>query len=349
MAIVLAVAFVTLTAPVAAAHDLGLAGLAKGSYGLSRSTWKLDGTALTADITLPRVLADHLVASPGIDPATINDAAREGAVTARIDVRRGDQPCGGEVFPPGPAAPGAFRVQVRYSCPGGSDPVRVDLALIGDFGTGHRHLAAVDDGSGSRTEVLLGASPTLVLRAGEGRRLPFSFLTLGIEHILGGYDHLIFLLGLILLGGSLRSLLGTVTAFTLAHSVTLAVAALNIWNPGSAFVEPAIGLTIAYVGIENLFLKEPKGRWRITFILGLVHGFGFASALADAGLARSHVVPALLLFNVGVEAGQILVLAVALPLVLWARRTDWVVARGVPAASVAVALTGLTLFFLRLG
>ncbi len=343
-----ALALATLFPLPALAHDPGLAGLSRDSYGLSRSTWKLDGSTLTADVTLPRGLADHLVAGPGVDITLMSEEAREAAVTARLDVRRGDESCAGSLLPPEPAGPGSFTVRVRWSCPGGREAIRVTLPLIGEFGKGHRHLAAVDDGSGSRTEVLLGTAPSITLRPGEGRRLPLSFLPLGIEHILGGYDHLIFLFGLILLGGTLRNLLGTITAFTLAHSVTLAVAALNVWNPGSAFVEPAIGLTIAYVGIENLFKKEPKGRWRITFVLGLVHGFGFASALADAGLARSHVVPALLLFNVGVEIGQLLVLAVALPLILWARRSDWVVTRGVPAASVAVALAGLTLFLMRL-
>lgn len=332
----------------APAHDAGLAGLNRSVYGLSRSTWTLRGSTLTADFVMARELGLHLVNAPMFGGPPVDDAALEGALTARVDVHRGDAACPGTVEPAGAPGPGGFRVLVRYACPGGDVPIRATLSFIPEFGSAHRHLAAVDDGGGSRTEVLQGTSIAIDLRPGEGKWLPTSFLALGVEHILGGYDHLVFLLGLILLGGTWRGLLGTITSFTLAHSITLAVAALGWWNPGSAFVEPAIGATIAYVGIENLFLKEPKGRWRITFVLGLVHGFGFASALADAGLAQNHVVPALLLFNLGVEAGQVLVLAAVLPLVLWARRTPWVTARGVPAVSVAVALVGATLFVIRL-
>ncbi len=334
---------------VAQAHDLGLGGSARGGYSLSRSTWKLHGTTLDADLSLPPDLAAHLgdpLAPVGAPPPS--DAAQEAGVTSRIDVVHGDTPCPGTLREPGRAGPKGYELRVRYDCPPGDAPIRVTLGFVKLLGPLHRHLADVDDGGNSRTEVILDARPAFELHPGSGKWLPLSFLGLGIEHILGGYDHLVFLFGLILLGGRARSLIGTVTAFTVAHSITLAIAALDIWNPGAGFVEPAIGATIAYVGIENLFLKEPRGRWRITFFLGLVHGFGFASALADAGLARAHVVPALLLFNAGVEVGQLLVLAVLLPLVLLARRYDWVVARGVPVASVGIALVGLTLFVMRL-
>ena len=331
----------------ARAHDPGLAGLSREGYSLSRSLWRLDGGTLKGTVEIPRELALHLLSGPAAaDPATVDGAALEGAVTARIDVRVGDRSCAGTLEPSEPAGPRTLKLQLRYDCPGGG-PIRVSMPFLQHYGPKHRHLANVDDGSGSRTEVMQGAS-SLEVQAGEGRWLPLSFLKMGIEHILGGYDHLVFLFGLILLGGRWRSLLGTVTAFTVAHSITLAVAALDVWTPGSAFVEPAIGLTIAYVGIENLFLRQPAGRWKIAFVLGLVHGFGFAGALAEAGIARQHVVPALLLFNVGVEVGQVLVLAVALPLVLRARRSEWVVHRGVPALSVGVALTGLALFAMRL-
>lgn len=331
------------------AHDNGLGGLSKARYSMSRSVLKLQGAMLTVEVVLPRELADHLAVPPGTGSgASVEDHVAEAAVASRVDVHRGDEACGGAIDSSGPAGPGGFRVTVRYACPGGDQPIRVVLAFLEHFGVSHRHLAAVDDGSGSRTEVLQGSKPSVELKPGAGTWLPTSFLALGVEHILGGYDHLVFLLGLILLGGTWRGLLGTVTAFTVAHSVTLVLAALDVWNPGAAFVEPAIGLTIAYVGVENLFLKEPKGRWRITFVLGLVHGFGFASALADAGLARNHLVPALLLFNLGVEAGQVMVLLVILPLILWARQADWVSGRAVPAMSVGIALVGATLFVTRL-
>lgn len=349
----LLLACVALPAPPARAHDGALSGLNRSAVNLSRSTWRLKGDDLTGEMVFVRHQVAHVATgeplsavAPGFE---LDDAALEGAVTARVDVTRGDAACSGSVEPPStPPQPGGFIVRVRYHCPGGDRPFRVNLGFLATFEATHRHLAAVDDGSGSRTEVVSGRSPVFEVSPGASSWLPGSFLALGVEHILGGYDHLVFLFGLILLGGRWKTLLGTVTAFTLAHSITLALAALGVWNPGPAFVEPAIGATIAYVGIENLFLKEPRGRWRITFVLGLVHGFGFAGALADAGLARAHLVPALLLFNLGVEVGQLLVLAAVLPLVLLARRQAWVVDRAVPVVSVGVALVGLALFFTRI-
>ena len=133
-------------------------------------------------------------------------------------------------------------------------------------------------------------------------------LKLGVEHILTGADHLVFLLGLILVGGSLRSLVGVVTAFTLAHSITLALAALSIFAPSPRLVEPAIALSIAYVGVENLFVNDASKRWRITFPFGLIHGFGFAGALREIALPRAQLPIALVSFNLGVELGQLGVL-----------------------------------------
>jgi hypothetical protein len=336
----------------AAAHDGALSGIKRGTVGLSRSTWRLKGDDLDGELVFVRHQLVHAVTgapSTAVDVRDeVDDAVLEAGVTARVDVSRGDEACRGEMEAPSvPVQPGGFVVHVLWHCPGGPEPIRAKLRFLSSFEAAHRHLAAVDDGAGSRTEVLGAADPVLELAPGRASVLPLSFLTLGIEHILGGYDHLVFLFGLILLGGRARSLLGTVTAFTLAHSITLALAALGVWNPGPAIVEPAIGATICYVGIENLFLKEPKGRWRITFLLGLVHGFGFAGALAEAGLAKQHLVAALLLFNGGVEIGQVMVLAAVLPLVLLARRQPWVVSRAVPVASVAVAVVGLALFVIR--
>ena len=113
-------------------------------------------------------------------------------------------------------------------------------------------------------------------------------LKLGIEHILTGADHLVFLLGLLLVAGGWRPLLGVVTAFTVAHSITLALAALSIFAPSPRLVEPAIALSIAYVGVENLLNPDARQRWRITFPFGLVHGFGFAGALRAIALPRAR-------------------------------------------------------------
>jgi hypothetical protein len=148
-------------------------------------------------------------------------------------------------------------------------------------------------------------------------------------------------------GGSLRSLVGVVSAFTLAHSITLALAALGVLAPSPRFVEPAIALSIAYVGIENLFVKDASRRWRITFPFGLIHGFGFAGALREIALPRAQIPVALVSFNLGVELGQLAVLALALPLVLAARRAPRFGERGVRAVSSTIALAGVVLFVVR--
>jgi hydrogenase/urease accessory protein HupE len=183
-------------------------------------------------------------------------------------------------------------------------------------------------------------------------------LRMGVEHILTGYDHLVFLLGLVLLGGRVRDLVKVISAFTLAHSITLAVAALGVWAPSPRIIEPAIALSIAWVGLENIFVtrRDPARveawaarRWRITFPFGLIHGFGFAGALQEIALPRAQIPMALVTFNLGVEAGQLAVLAVALPLVLWLRKKKTFALAGVPATSAVIVAAGLIWFVARVG
>jgi hypothetical protein len=130
--------------------------------------------------------------------------------------------------------------------------------------------------------------------------------------------------------------------------MTLAVAVLGVWTPAPRFVEPLIALSIAYVGIENFFVASAEKRWRITFPFGLIHGFGFAGALREIELPRPQIPQALVLFNVGVEVGQLAVMAVALPLVLHLRKQKGFVPRGAFALSGAVTIAGLFWFVERL-
>jgi len=150
-----------------------------------------------------------------------------------------------------------------------------------------------------------------------------SFLLLGIEHIFTGYDHVAFLLGLIVLGGSLLSLLGIVSAFTIAHSLTLVLATLDVVVPPTQFIEAAIALSICYVAAENLFLREVRFRWMVSFFFGLVHGFGFSGILRELGLPSGQVVVSLLSFNLGVEVGQVAIVAIAFPVVLFLMHKRW--------------------------
>lgn len=178
------------------------------------------------------------------------------------------------------------------------------------------------------------------------------FFKLGVEHILTGYDHLLYLAALILGCARFRLIVGIVTAFTLSHSLTLALATLGFVSPPSALVEQAIAATIVFVAIENIWLRgrEPRFRHAVAFAFGLIHGFGFAGLLADLGVgaADGPVVVPLLCFNLGVETGQLLVIACALPLLVWARRRPRFVAHGQPAASLGVAALGLFWFVQRL-
>jgi hydrogenase/urease accessory protein HupE len=168
------------------------------------------------------------------------------------------------------------------------------------------------------------------------------FLKLGVEHIITGYDHLIFLLGLLLVGGRFMAAVKIITAFTVAHSITLALATLDMIRIPAAVVEPLIAASIIYVGVENLFRRDLERRWMLAFAFGLIHGCGFASILRDMGVGGegSGVVVPLLSFNLGVEAGQVVIAAIVLP-IIWKlkERPTWQ-PRYVPACSVLIALLG---------
>ena len=170
-----------------------------------------------------------------------------------------------------------------------------------------------------------------------------AFLRLGIEHILLGFDHLLFLGGLLLVARGWRQLVMVVTTFTLAHSLTLGLAAFNIVNVSGRVAEPLIAVSILFVGVENILRHgEPKARWAVTLFFGLIHGFGFASVLREMGLGSNGRAIALPLFsfNLGVEIGQLAVAAVVVPF-LWrlaespSYRTRWL-----PFLSGVVALAG---------
>ena len=143
------------------------------------------------------------------------------------------------------------------------------------------------------------------------------FFFMGVEHILTGYDHLIFLFGLLIAISQFRATLWVITCFTLAHSVTLALAAFDVVRIPEHIVEPLIAATIIYVGVENLLrLDNATGRWRLALIFGLVHGLGFATDLKEkvAGMSGEKIVVPLVSFNLGVEVGQLAVAALVLPL-----------------------------------
>jgi len=190
-------------------------------------------------------------------------------------------------------------------------------------GTLTRVVVHVQYGDGTATTaVLSGESPALVLKGSGGATstsgVAGDYTVLGIEHILGGVDHLLFVLGLLLLVGFKRKLVVTVTAFTLAHSVTLAAAVLGLAKVPQAPVEAVIALSILLLAVECSKEQDSLSRrapWAVAFSFGLLHGFGFAGALSDVGLPSDHVALALVCFNVGVEFGQLGVIGCAFLLV----------------------------------
>ena len=173
--------------------------------------------------------------------------------------------------------------------------------------------------------------------------IALQYLWLGYTHILPkGLDHILFVIGIFLLSPRWKTLLLQVTAFTVAHSITLALSIYGIVSLPSRVVEPLIALSIVYVAVENLFTRELKP-WRVAlvFMFGLLHGLGFAGVLRELGLPRSEFLTALLTFNLGVEGGQLTIIAVALLATAAFRRAPWYHARVVVPVSLAISAVGL--------
>ncbi len=177
-----------------------------------------------------------------------------------------------------------------------------------------------------------------------------SYIPIGFDHILPkGLDHILFVLGLFFLSIHLRPLLWQVTAFTLAHTVTLALGALGWVSVSPAIVEPLIAASITFVAIENVFTSG-LSKWRpfVIFGFGLLHGLGFASVLGEIGLPEDQFFPALIAFNVGVELGQLTVISLAfLAVGYWFRHKDWYRKRISIPASLLIAAVGAYWFFER--
>ncbi len=350
----LAFVFVLTLCAAANAHEVGL----------SRGEYAVEGDALVVKLAFARREIAANVAGVDangdgeVDPAEI-DASKDKLKAALVDrlAVTSDGACAGELEAARTAENDGLFVQARYRCPVGLGAIRAEHLFLDDLAFGHRHIARLPSGE---SLVLSRATREIVVpRAGDPGGAAAAATTtkstslgtmirMGVEHILVGYDHLMFLFGLVLVGGRWRSLALAITAFTVGHSITLALAALGVWAPSPRIVEPAIALSIAYVGVENYYVKDAEKRWRITAPFGLVHGFGFAGALQEISLAKSEIPRALLGFNLGVELGQLAVMAVVLPLVFHARKKEWFRARGVQGLSGAIAIAGALLFLSRL-
>ncbi len=269
-----------------------------------------------------------------------------------------------------------FALAVSFACPKGARRVRADLLYLVELPPGHRTTARLAT-SGASTESWLdvdaraieldlprpedagdagpGEETSRETVASSARFRGMSSVRLGLLHILTGWDHLLFLAALVLGVRRLRPLVLAVSSFTVAHSITLALAALSVFAPSPRFVEPLIAASIAVVAFDTARrtssrpseAMRPRDRAAVTFLFGLVHGFGFASALRGLSLATPDLLPTLLGFNVGVEIGQLGVVSLVFALVAWLRRggdvEPWT-----RRASWALGAAGLGLFLFRL-
>lgn len=328
--------------------------------GLSRGTYTQGDDGIDVELVFARGEAAQAVQGLDanndnkLDQAEVDAAAARmagdivGNVRVDVTTHAGEHPCPGSFVGASLTEEDGLAVRARYACEK-TGRTTVDFVLASRLAAGHRHLAhAVTRGESAGGSELVETDHVAFSGATSftfGKDAPppsrLAFIGIGVEHILLGFDHLVFLFGLVIIGGRLRSMLAVVTAFTVAHSVTLGLAVMGVVTPPPVIIEPLIALSIAYVGIENFFVKSTAGRWRITAPFGLVHGFGFAGALAEVGVPKDDVPLTLVLFNVGVEAGQLAVLAVVLPLLHLARAKGLLTDRVTKGMSVVVILLGV--------
>ncbi|HRD92840.1 MAG TPA: HupE/UreJ family protein [Accumulibacter sp.] len=220
--------------------------------------------------------------------------------------------------------------------------------LFFDLDPQHRGLLRLQHAGQTRTAIFSDVTPVQQFQLGETTPLRqfLAYMGHGVRHIWGGFDHLLFLLSLLLpavlirvdrawngaerFRDCFRDVFKVVTAFTLAHSITLSLAVLDVVQPPSRWVESAIAASVIVAALNNLIPLARNSRWLLAFIFGLIHGFGFASVLAGLGLPHAALLSALVAFNVGVELGQLAVVALFLPLA-WSVRKRWIYRRGVLA------------------
>jgi hypothetical protein len=280
--------------------------------GLSRSEWSRDGDEVTAVFITAGAENVGAIGPSLTVPCTLGSESSRTLENDGVETR------------------------LTWRCPSGQK-LTVDYApLFARLGTSHRHLARHDGAE----EVLQAGGASLTLGAAPEGGVFGRVVALGVEHILTGWDHLLFLVALLLGAKGLRGVLKLATAFTVGHSVTLALAALQIWAPPSRLTESLIAASIVFVGVQNVRRKASERHWPLALAFGLVHGFGLAGALEAVALEGKGLVLRLFAFNLGVELGQLLVLLPLVPLLALLLKRPGFELRGIPALGALVAVAG---------
>jgi len=244
----------------------------------------------------------------------------------------------------------SVKLAVRYAMAGSVGTVGV-TAVMFPYDPQHQTFLNIYEGN-ALTQAILDAGHTRFEYFSGSRQGAVAviqkFLPAGIHHILIGPDHLLFLVGLLLLGGTVRQLAVIVTSFTVAHSITLSLAALNIVSPPARIIEPAIALSIVYVGADNLLIRDGRDvRAWIAFAFGFIHGFGFANVLREMALPARALGWSLFSFNVGVEIGQLLVVGVVATALAALRSRSEVAGRRLAFAGSIVVMAAGTFWFIQ--
>ncbi|MGE3293793.1 MAG: HupE/UreJ family protein [Geminicoccaceae bacterium] len=283
-------------------------------------------------------------------------------VAARLDLAADGAPC--------PVRPGALLVdhhsdgayavlRLAAACPAPPHRLAIGYHLLFDLDPLHRGLVQVSDGTGVHTAVLAPDAPELRLSVGGTPNLLSQILSYGrqgVWHIWIGFDHILFLLSLLLPAvlrrrdgrwravGTFREaaveVLKVVTAFTLAHSVTLTLATLGVVALPSRLIESLIAASVVLAALNNVFPLVQRRLWVVAFAFGLVHGLGFATVLAELGLPRHALIVSLVAFNLGVELGQLAIVALLLPFIFFLRETSLYPRLLLRAGSSAIAALG---------
>ncbi len=339
------------------------------ALGLSSGEYRAEGRSVAVRMSF--AAADVLRMAPGLD------GDGDGRLSA-LEVSRGKGPLGflaGEgviVRGDGARCTGVLvdaaltegdgvLIQTRHLCPASPGHIALEVPFLERLPPGHKHVArtvgkaTIDAVLSSEARGITFDGSVAVAGSEPPSKIsvqgPSGFFSMGLRHVLSGWDHVLFLLGLALLPSSRRSLIVAVTAFTVGHTAALALAALGLVAPSPRLVEPLIALSIAYVGLEAArpgASGQARSRWPVTLPFGFVHGFGFAGALIQARVPGDGLLSALVLFNLGVEVAQ---LAALLPFALglaWLRRRALLGSAGTTRLGGLLMIAGLGLAIARL-